>query len=60
MEQSRRNLCVRERELEKSQQLKESELQRAKTLYQEANDRLLKAIKNKNFKVSVTLIFFYL
>ena len=49
LEQSRRNLCVREKELEKSEELKESELQRAKTLYEEANDRLLKAIKNKNF-----------
>jgi len=49
LEQSRRNLCVREKELEKSEELKESELQRAKTLYEEANDRLLKALKNKNF-----------
>ena len=49
LEQSRRNLCVRGKELEKSEELKESELQRAKTLYEEANDRLLKAIKNKNF-----------
>ena len=49
MEQSRRNLCVREKELEKSEELKESELQRAKTLYEEAKDRLLKAVKNKNF-----------
>ena len=49
LEQSRRNLYVREKELEKSEELKESELQRAKTLYEEANDRLLKAIKNKNF-----------
>ena len=49
MEQSRRNLYLREKELEKSEELKESELQRAKTLYEEANDRLLKAIKNKNF-----------
>jgi len=50
LEQNRRNLCVREKELEKSEELKESELQRAKTLHEEANDRLLKAIKNKNFK----------
>lgn len=49
MEQSRRNSCVREKELEKSEELKKSELQRAKTLCEEANDRLLKAIKNKNF-----------
>ena len=49
LEQSRRNSCVREKELEKSEELKKSELQRAKTLYEEANDRLLKAIKNKNF-----------
>ena len=49
LEQSRRNLCVREKELEKSEELKESELQRAKTLYEEAKDRLLKAVKNKNF-----------
>lgn len=49
LEQSRRNLCVREEELEKLEELKESELQRAKTLYEEANDRLLKAIKNNNF-----------
>ena len=49
MEQSRRNLCVREKELEKSEELKESELQRAKTLYEEGNARLLKAIKYKNF-----------
>ena len=49
LEQSRRNLCVREKELQKSEELKESELQRAKTLYEEANDILLKAIRNKNF-----------
>ena len=49
LEQSRRNLCVREKEIEKSEELKESELQRAKTLYEEANDRLLKAIKNNDF-----------
>lgn len=49
LEQSRRNSCVREKELEKSEELKKRELQRAKTLYEEANDSLLKAIKNKNF-----------
>ena len=49
LEQSRRNSCVREKKLEQSEELKKSELQRAKTLYEEANDRLLKAIKNKNF-----------
>ncbi|XP_015759407.1 PREDICTED: uncharacterized protein LOC107338689 [Acropora digitifera] len=43
------HVLSREKELEKSEELKESELQRAKTLYEEANDRLLKAVKNKNF-----------
>ena len=56
LEQSRRNSCVREKKLEQSEELKKSELQRAKTLYEEANDRLLKAIKNKNFNgVTVAL-----
>ena len=49
LEQSRRNSCVREKKLEQSEELKKSELQRAKTLNEEANDRLLKTIKNKNF-----------
>ena len=48
LEQSRLNLCEREKELAKSEEFKDNELQRAKTLYEEANDRLLKAIKSKN------------
>ena len=42
LEQSRRNLYVREEELEKSEELKESELQKKKHF-------MKKAIKNKNF-----------
>lgn len=48
LEQSRLNLWGREKELAKSGEFKDNELQRAKTFYEEANDQLLKAIKSKN------------
>ena len=38
-----------ENELMKSEKQKDSELQTAKTLYEEANERLAQAIQNKNF-----------
>ena len=38
-----------ENDLMKSEKQKDSELQTAKTLYEEANERLAQAIQNKNF-----------
>lgn len=49
LEQSRLNLSEKEKELMKSEKCKDSELQTAKALYEEANERLLQAINSKNF-----------
>ena len=49
LEQRRLNLSETEKELMKSEKQKDSELQTAKTLYEEANERLTQAIQNKNF-----------
>lgn len=45
----RLNLFETENELRKSEKEKDSELQTAKKLYEEANERLTQAIQNKNF-----------
>ena len=49
LEQRRLNLFETEKELMKSEKHKDSELQTAKTLYEETNERLMQAILNKNF-----------
>ena len=49
LEQRRLNLFETKKELLKSEKLKDSELQTAKTLYEEANERLAQAIRNMNF-----------
>lgn len=49
MEKGRLNLSDREKELTKAEKQKDSELHIAKTLYEEANERLSQAIKDKNF-----------
>lgn len=46
-------MAEREKELKKSEEQKESELQTAKALYEEANDRLSEAIKNRNLNEAV-------
>ena len=43
-----------EKELMKSEK-KDSELQTAKTLYEESNERLTQAIQNKNFNEAAVL-----
>ena len=48
LEQRRLNLLETKKELLKSEKLKDSELQTAKTLYEEANERLAQAIRNMN------------
>ena len=49
LERRRLNLFEKEKELMKSEKQKDSELQTAKTLYEEARERLMQAIKKKNF-----------
>ena len=51
LEQRRLNLFETEKELTKSEKHKDSELQTAKTLWEETNERLvlMQAIQNKNF-----------
>lgn len=49
LEKGRLNLSDREKELTKAEKRKDSELHIAKTLYEEANERLSQAIKDRNF-----------
>jgi len=49
LEKGRLNLSDREKELMKAEKQKDSELHITKTLYEEANERLSQAIKDKNF-----------
>ena len=49
VEKGRLNLFDREKELMKAEKQKDSELHIAKTLYEEANERLSQAMKDKNF-----------